>query len=444
MGLFRGRIQARASSPLNFFNIHYSCATISRFLAVVDQNEREALSSALNDVRENRFSIISPRQLVATASQRRAVLHALNGDLTRGLFIRAYAGVPNWPVVGITHDLSDPTAYSQLILAFCGGIQSNDAIVCSSHAAARAIRQQAANICEMMRIDNLNLRLPILPYGIDVRSLPRYQKANVRQKLSLSSNDFVFTYVGRICSLTKADLIGLVNCFLDAFPSRRDVKLVIAGSVLGPDEENYTQEILKLTSVRGGAERIAVVRNPDSQLKGELYSIADVFVSPANSLQESFGVTLLEAMAYGLPVVASDWNGYRDIVLHGKTGFLFGSKVSSKDASLLHLDSAFDSRKPFLKRIQENVLLNWAECAQFLVLLEQNRRLAESLGHAGKRRVSERFTWDTVLKQHSHCWLELLNATPDPGYFSSAKSLYLDPINAFVGHASAEYSGSTE
>ena len=47
-----------------------------------------------------------------------------------------------------------------------------------------------------------------------------------------------------------------------------------------------------------------------------------MFVSPSDSIQETFGLSVIEAMASGLPVVASDWDGYRDLVEDGRTGFL--------------------------------------------------------------------------------------------------------------------------
>ena len=60
----------------------------------------------------------------------------------------------------------------------------------------------------------------------------------------------------------------------------------------------------------------------DGQVRRSVWRAADVFVSPSDSVQETFGLSVVEAMASGLPVVASDWNGYRDSVEDGRTGFL--------------------------------------------------------------------------------------------------------------------------
>ena len=48
---------------------------------------------------------------------------------------------------------------------------------------------------------------------------------------------------------------------------------------------------------------------------------ADVFCSLSDNIQETFGIVPIEAMAAGLPVVVSDWDGYKDTVRHGVDGF---------------------------------------------------------------------------------------------------------------------------
>ena len=55
--------------------------------------------------------------------------------------------------------------------------------------------------------------------------------------------------------------------------------------------------------------------------KRDLLAASDLFVSPVDNVQETFGLTPIEAMAAGLPSVVSDWDGYRDTVQHVEHGF---------------------------------------------------------------------------------------------------------------------------
>lgn len=69
---------------------------------------------------------------------------------------------------------------------------------------------------------------------------------------------------------------------------------------------------------------------------GSIWAAADIFCSLSDNVQESFGLAIVEAMAAGLPVVASNWDGYRDTVEHGITGILVDSympPVSLADAA---------------------------------------------------------------------------------------------------------------
>ena len=93
------------------------------------------------------------------------------------------------------------------------------------------------------------------------------------------------------------------------------------------------------------------------------YQHADILINP--SLSESFGISLIEAMANGRPVVASRVGGMQEILINGETGFFF----EPGDADAL---------------------------AEKTITLLKNPDMRKSMGMAGRQRVQELFTWENV------------------------------------------------
>lgn len=76
------------------------------------------------------------------------------------------------------------------------------------------------------------------------------------------------------------------------------------------------------------------------------YAQSNVFFFPTHYPWETFGIVQVEAMAYGLPVVATDWPGPRDVVVHGETGILCPPHdVEAMAAALERLACEPDTRK---------------------------------------------------------------------------------------------------
>jgi len=114
-------------------------------------------------------------------------------------------------------------------------------------------------------------------------------------------------------------------------------------------QSNQMKDIVQLTGPLNGDE------------KWKAYSRADVFCFPTFYSAETFPVVAIEAMMFGLPVVASNWRGLPDIVVDGETGFL----VPPKDAKSI------------------------AERLEILIL---DRDLRTTMGAAGRRRYEQNFT----------------------------------------------------
>ena len=66
-----------------------------------------------------------------------------------------------------------------------------------------------------------------------------------------------------------------------------------------------------------GVRLACAVDGRPADTRFSIWSVADIFISFSDNIQETFGLTPVEAMAAGLPSVVTDWDGYRDTVRHG-------------------------------------------------------------------------------------------------------------------------------
>ena len=162
----------------------------------------------------------------------------------------------------------------------------------------------------------------IVPNGIDVPlSVENRESAVSRLKI---------LYVG-IHTETK----GLFDLLATAGELKRrgvDFEIRTAGLWYTDKERLRFEELRARMDLRDEVQTLGQKTGGDLQ---SLYAWADVFFFPTFYQWETFGIVQLEAMAYGLPVVASDWPGPKDVVLDGETGFLCPARDTMKFADAL-------------------------------------------------------------------------------------------------------------
>lgn len=151
-------------------------------------------------------------------------------------------------------------------------------------------------------------RYTIIPNGVDWE---HFVKAQPLEQLEDGRPNILF--VGRPEKRKGLGyLIRAYPAIKNAFP---DARIVVAGA--GDWERDRYRAYAQ---AHGLTDIVFLGYQPDEDLPS-LYKSADVFCSPATG-GESFGIVLLEAMAAGVPIVASDIEGYRDVVSSGKQGIL--------------------------------------------------------------------------------------------------------------------------
>ena len=188
----------------------------------------------------------------------------------------------------------------------------------------------------------------------------------VREQLGCAPEAFVWLTVGRLEPVKNH--LELLRAFREVAAGHPHARLLIAGQ--GSLQAATEQRIVEL----GLADRVRLLglrRDiPD------LLNAADAFVLP--SLWEGMPLTLLEASATALPIVATDVGGNSEVVLDGKTGYL----VPPQEAKAL------------------------TQAMLRVMLLSENDRIA--MGQAGRAHVVQNFDLERVVDRWESLYRELL------------------------------------
>ncbi|MDP8916666.1 MAG: glycosyltransferase family 4 protein, partial [Pseudomonadota bacterium] len=297
-------------------------------------------------------------------------------------------------------------------------------------------------------------QLPLIPLGVDLpalRSLADRPEARAaeRSALGLEPEDVLILWVGRLSFFEKAfpqPMFRAVEEAARASPGRR-VRFAMAGWFPGErDRGRYEQ------AARAYAPSVPIhfIDGNDRDRLGRLWAGADVFISLVDNIQETFGITPLEAMAAGLPVVVSDWDGYRYTVRDGVDGFRIptlgaapggpGRTFAARHALML------DSYQAYAGLAAQHTAVNVGRAAEALRTLIASPELRKQMGSAGRARVADAFDWPVVVSAYGRLLDELAAIRARAGRAAPSgrdHPVKGDPFRDFAGFASQVLSRST-
>ncbi len=133
-----------------------------------------------------------------------------------------------------------------------------------------------------------------------------------------------------------------------------EVNLRIAGKFETEDYQKYFFDKVKILNLENNLEYLGVITG---DVKKEAFLNSDLFCFPSFFISESFGIVLLEAMMYKLPIIATRWRGIQSIVQDGENGFLVDIKNVSQLEEKIEL---------FIK--SQELLKSMGDCSQKLFL----------------------------------------------------------------------------
>lgn len=317
----------------------------------------------------------------------------------------------SYPVTIVHHSLSyKELLHERLLRLLLAKPYSYDSIVCTSTSSRQTMSALIDHVTESFNASygtrlSYRGRLDVIPFGVDAEFFRPRDKAAVREHFQLSHDAFIMLWVGRLSAVDKADLLPLVQTLAQlchANPSR-ELLLVCAGCQR--PGERFGDMIREFTQKLGVTEQVLIFDDLHEGIH-LLYAAADVFVSPADNLQESFGLSPVEAMACGVPQVVSDWNGYRDTVVQGKTGFLVPTYTGSCSDDISGAAFLTDSTFEHLV-LSQSVVVDPGALQNAIQRLIDGTELRAKMSEASRQRVLDNYSWQTVIAQYEALWSEL-------------------------------------
>lgn len=218
----------------------------------------------------------------------------------------------------------------------------------------------------------------LIPSAVNTERFRPVERNAARQRLGLHADDLLITYVGRV--IPRKDIRNVVRA-LALLARRTDlpIKLLVVGGESPEPDPAVTPEIgvlQRLADELGVSDRIVFTGRRQPEVLRDYYGAGDVAVT--TPWYEPFGLTPLEAMACGRPVVGSAVGGISFTIKDGATGYL----VPPRDPEAL------------------------ADRVERLLI---DRVLREGMGHAARARVEREFTWAKVAQRTAALYRSVLS-----------------------------------
>jgi len=369
--------------------------------------------------------------------------HAWNRAVTGGT-----AGHGAWSLCGITHTTSSARVMDAIAELLTAPVHPWDAVICTSNAVKdnvnRLLQAQADYLVRRLGAQRLELpQLPVIPLGINTQDFvfTDAQKSAAREAIGAEGNSLVILYTGRLSFHGKAHPLAMYQALeraAAALPAGKKVVLVECG---WHANDFIAKAFADAAQAACPSVRVVTLDGRQADARQTAWASADVFCSLSDNIQETFGIVPIEAMAAGIPVVVSDWDGYKDTVRDGIDGFRvptlmpgvgLGGDLAQRHALEVDTYDMYCGHSCML------VAVDVEATTQAFAKLFASPELRGRMGDAGRQRAREAYDWAVIIPRYEVLWAQLgeirqqqapaLTSLPHPW------PARMDPFHAFASY----------
>lgn len=369
-------------------------------------------------------------------------------------FQRSLIGHQKWSLCGITHTTSSSLAMDSIAALLTAPVQPWDALICTSTAVKKNVETLITAQAEYLR-DRLGAvkfptpQLPVIPLGVhcDDFVFSDDERKKARRLLGATDQTIIVLFMGRLSFHAKAHPLAMYQALQKVSnATKKEIMLIECGW--------HANEFIKTAFKQASDTACPSVKTiqldgRQAELRKIAWSSSDIFCSLSDNIQETFGITPVEAMAAGLPVVVSDWNGYKDTVEHGKNGFLIPTLMPQaglgSDLALRHA-LGIDSYDQYCGYSCSLISVDVEATAEALSSLVQSETLRKTMGEAGRKRARDYYDWTKVMPTYEALWNELNNIRAKAKDVVNTQNVWparLDPFYSFSNYPTSRLTPST-
>lgn len=323
------------------------------------------------------------------------------------------ARAKGFSIVGMTHTSCEMPIQDALANMLTAPVYPWDAQICPSLSVQtmvqRLLEDEAAWLNEHIGATRVALpALPVLPLGVDCAALDPGKAERARHRRhwrgfwGIPEGEVCVLYLGRLDLRTKANLLPTLDALQLA---ARELKasggprlhLVMAGWFATEADQKTLRD-----AIASACPDVRVLhedgRRPE--VREGVWHAADIFTSLVDNIQETFGLTPIEAMAAGLPVVVSDWDGYRESVRDGVDGYRIRTwqPRAGDGVGLMDVHADYQLSYPeYVSRASGLIGMDLAQAASAFAGLARDPALRHRMGEAGRERARSVYDWAALV-----------------------------------------------
>jgi hypothetical protein len=253
--------------------------------------------------------------------------------------------------------------------------------------------------------------------------------------MAMGDTDVAVLFLGRLSWHAKAHHVPMLIALERAAKARPEqLHLILCGWFAN----DFIEKTIRASCARfAPSVTLHVVDGRNDDAKAGAWAAADLYCSLVDNVQETFGLSPIEAMAAGIPAVVSDWDGYKDTVRDGEDGFRIPTTQPGPDEGRFLIDrhaTGLEDYDRYLLSTVHHVIVDIPATAEAFTRLIADPDLRVRMGATGRARALSHYDWPHIVNRYRDLAGELADirrAQPARPHRWPAR---LSPWDAFVSY----------